>query len=90
MLGAYKGVLVTFHGKLKVLDKKKIVIETEDNQNLSLRVSSKTKFVDNGKTVKPSSIDLDTLVTVEASEDTDLSLLVANVSVDSQQKPNPK
>jgi hypothetical protein len=92
-LGAYKGVVVTFHGKLKVLDKKKIVIETDEKEEkelVSIRLTGKTKFFDKGKPVKPASIDMETEVTVDASEDTDLSVVAINVTVGSPEKANPK
>jgi hypothetical protein len=77
-----KGVIIVFKGKLKVLDKKKIVIETEDNELLTIKLTGKTKFMDDGKTVKPAEIDLETPVAIDATQDTDASLLAVNVSVD--------
>jgi len=85
-LGAYKGVAGTFHGKLKGLGKKEIVIETEESQMVTIRRSSKTKFLKDSKPIKPTAIDLETPITIEAAEDTDLSLLATNVTVD----PPPK
>ena len=81
-LGAYQGVVVTFHGKLKDRDKQKIDIETDENQVVEIRVSGKTKFLKNGKAIKASDIDLETHVTVDASEDKDLSVLAVAVTVD--------
>jgi len=83
-----KGVVVSLHGKLKVLDKKKIVIETEEKELVNIRLSGKTKFFSNGKAIKPASIDMETPVTVDASEDADMSVLAINVTVDSPQKTN--
>jgi hypothetical protein len=86
-----KGVIIVFKGKLKVLDKKKIVIETEDGELLTIKLTGKTKFIDDGKTVKPAEIDLDTPVAVDATQDTDASLLAVNVSVEKpDQRPNAK
>jgi hypothetical protein len=85
-LDGFKGVVVNFHGKLKILDKKKIVIETEANELLNIRLSSKTKFFNNGKAVKPASIDLETPVTVDAIEDTGLMVMAVEVTVDSPAK----
>lgn len=81
-LGAYKGVAGEFHGKLKEMKSKEIVIETEENQIVTIRRSSKTKFLKDSKPIKASAIDLETAITIEASEDTDLSLLATNVIVD--------
>jgi len=80
--GAYKGVAGEFHGKLKEMGKKEIVIETEENQIVTIRRSSKTKFLKDSKPIKPSAIDLETLITIEAAEDADLSLLATDVTVD--------
>ncbi len=85
-LDGFKGVVVNFHGKLKILDKKKIVIETEEKELLNIRLSGKTKFFNNGKVIKPASIDLETPVTVDAIEDTGLTVLAIDVTVDSPQK----
>jgi len=85
---APKGVVLVFHGKLKVLDKKKIVIETEESQLLTIKLTSKTKFLSDGKEVKPATIDLDAPLTVDVNQDTDASFLAVNVTVDSPEKSN--
>lgn len=41
---SYKGVAGSFRGTLKDLTKKEIMIETDEDQTVSIRVSSKTKF----------------------------------------------
>ena len=87
---APKGVLLVFKGKLKVLDKKKIVIETDTAELLTIKLTSRTKFLDQGAQVKPAAIDLETPLTVEANQDSDASLLAVNVSVDSAGKPADK
>jgi hypothetical protein len=90
-LGAYQGVIVTFHGKLKDRDKKKIEVETEENQLVTIRLSGKTKFLKDGKAIKASAIDLETAVSVDATEDRDLSILAIAVNVDSpREKTAPK
>lgn len=81
-----KGVIIVFKGKLKVLEKKKIVIETEDSELLTIKVTGKTKFLDSGKEIKPAQIDLETPVSVDANQDSDASLLAVNVTVDSPEK----
>lgn len=87
--GAYTGVAVTFHGKLKDINKKKLVIETDEDQTVSIRITGKTKFLKNDKAIKPTDIDLETRVMVDATEDADLSVIALNVIVDSpQQKKN--
>src|SRR5580658_1802339 len=83
---AYKDVAGSFHGKLKELSSKEIMIETEDNQTVSIRRSRKTKFLKGKQSIKPTDIDLETPITIDASEDADLKLTAVNVIVD----PPPK
>jgi len=84
-----KGVIIVFKGKLKVLDKKKIVIETEDGELLTFKLTGKTKFIGDGKTVKPAEIDLETPLAVDATQDPDASLLAVNVTVDKPRDEKP-
>jgi hypothetical protein len=83
--GAYN-VAGSFHGKLKDLTNKEITIETEDSQVLAIHRSRKTKFFKGTQSIKPSDIDLETMVTVEASEEVDLSLTAVSVTVDTPKK----
>jgi hypothetical protein len=83
--GAYN-VAGSFHGKLKELSKKEIMIETEDGQIVSIHRSGKTKFFKGTQSIKPSDIDIETPVTVDASEEVDLSLTAVSVTVDSPKK----
>ncbi len=84
--GAYKNVAGSFHGKLKDLTSKEITLETDDDQVVSIHRSRKTKFLKGTATIKPSDIDLETKVTVDASEDVDLSLTAVAVTVDTPKK----
>jgi hypothetical protein len=81
-VSAYKDVAGSFHGKLKDLSGKEIMIETDDNQIVSIRRSRKTKFLKGTRPIKPSDIDIEALVTVDATEDVDLKLTAINVTVD--------
>jgi hypothetical protein len=83
---ASKGVAVTFRGKLKDLDKKNVVIETEEDQTVSMRITGKTKFLKNDQAIKPSQIAPGTPISIDATEDTDLSIVALNVIVDSPPK----
>jgi hypothetical protein len=83
--GAYN-VAGSFHGKLKELSKKEIMIETEDGQIVSIHRSGKTKFFKGTQSIKPSDIDIETPVTVDATEDVDLTLTARSVSVDVPKK----
>jgi hypothetical protein len=83
--GAYN-VAGSFHGKLKELTGKEIMIETDDSQIVSIHRSRKTKFLKGTQSIKPSDIDIETPVTVDASEDVDLSLTARSVTVDTPKK----
>jgi len=79
----YKAAAGIFRGKLKLLNSKEIVIENDSKQMVSIRRSHKTKFLRNNLQIKPSDIDLETPVTIDATETAKVSLLAVNVSVDS-------
>lgn len=83
---AYKGLVVTLHGSLKKLTKKEMLIQSDDDQLLTIRCSRKTKYSDADGAIKPAAIDLESVVTVDASEDVDLKLMAINVKVDSSAK----
>ncbi len=83
--GAYS-VAGSFHGKLKDLTGKEITIQTEDDQIVSIHRSHKTKFYKGTEEIKPSDIDLETPVTVDAKEEVDLSLTAVSVTVDTPKK----
>ena len=78
---AYKGVAGSFHGTLKELTNKEITIETDGKQIVSIRRSRKTKFLKGDQPIKASDIDMETPVTVDASEDTGLTLTAVQVFV---------
>jgi hypothetical protein len=71
-----------FHGKLKELTKNEIVIENESKQIVSMRCSQKTQFLKNNEPIRPTDIDLDTSITVEAIEKSSSSLVALNVRID--------
>jgi hypothetical protein len=87
--GAYN-VAGSFHGKLKDLTSKEITIETDDDQIVSIHRVRKTKFLKGTQTIKPSEIDLETPITVDATEDVDLSLTAVSVTVDVPKKSTDK
>ena len=83
--GAYN-VAGSFHGKLKELTSKEIMIETDDDQMVSIHRSRKTKFLKGTQAIKASDIDIETPVTVDATEEVDLSLSAVTVTVDTPKK----
>lgn len=76
----------SFRGKLKELTNKEIMIETDDNQLVSIHRSRKTKFLKGDQTIKASDIDIETPVAVDAIEEVDLSLTARSVTVDTPKK----
>jgi hypothetical protein len=81
-----RGFYVTFHGKLKDLNKKSIILEEDSGKIMTFRRDKKTKFAEGNALIKDSDIDLESLVTVYATEDNDLKLIAAGILVDSNQK----
>jgi len=77
----YKTAIGIFHGRLKQLTDKEIVIENQSNQTISIRRSHKTKFLRNNEPIHPSDIDLDTPIIIEVTEEK-RSLAALNVKVD--------
>jgi hypothetical protein len=80
----YKAAAGIFRGKLKLLTTKEIVIENDSKQMVLIRRSHKTRFLRNNMEIKSSDIDLETPVTVDATESASVSLLAVNVSVDAR------
>jgi hypothetical protein len=80
----------SFHGKLKELNGKEITIETEEDQIVSIHRNRKTKFLKGTETIKPTDIDLESPITVDAIEEVDLSLTAVTVNLDIPKKtPSP-
>ena len=79
----YKAAVGIFRGKLKQLSDREILIENDVKQLLSIRRSRKTKFFMSNQVIAPSYIDLESSVTIDASESANGNLLAINVSVDS-------
>jgi hypothetical protein len=84
------GVVITFHGILKHLTKKEILLLADDNHIMTIRRVKKTKFLDSDQEIKSTDIDLESKITVYASEDHDLKMLALAVKVDpGQDKHDP-
>jgi hypothetical protein len=69
----------TFEGTLKLLSNKEIVIQLQSDQVLSIRRTRKTKFIENGKEIKPSDIAQGTPLAIDVKEDIDLKPLALRV-----------
>lgn len=85
--GAYGGPAVSFHGKLKELTKREIVIETDDDQALSIGRYRKTKFLKDNREIKAADIPMGASLTVDVTQDPDLKPLAVNVFVDPVKNP---
>jgi hypothetical protein len=73
------GAVASFKGKLKVVDKKQIVIESGEEQIVLFHRSKKTRFLAGEKAVKPEEIPLEAVVTVEASKDSVGDLVAVDI-----------
>ncbi len=80
-LGARKGVIVTFHGSLKKMTNKEILIQSDDHQLLTFRRNRETKFTKDNQEIKAYAIDLETPLTIDVKQDIDLKLIAVNVMV---------
>ena len=78
--GANENLAGTFHGKLKDLNGKEIVLQTVEDQTVVIRRSRKTKFWQEGKEIKASGIAMDEVVAVDAVEHIDLKPIAVRVS----------
>jgi hypothetical protein len=81
-----KGVTLSFHGTVKEVKKKLILLQTDDNRLMTFRRTSKTKFVDGDHNIKGNEVDLDSTATVDVVEDIDLKFLALTVTLDASQK----
>ena len=76
-----EGVSVSIQGTLEQLTKKEIMVQEKEGRLVTIRRSKKTKFYENGEEIKGNEIDMNTPITVDASEDRDLKLLALRVTV---------
>ncbi len=80
-MGVRKGLIVTFHGSLKKMTKKEILIQSDDHQLLTIRRNRETKFTKDNQEIKAYAIDLETPLTIDVRQDVDLKLIAVNVMV---------
>lgn len=71
--------VASFKGKLRAVDKKDIVILSEEDQTVTFHRSKKTKFLSGTKEIKPEEIPLESVVTVDASKDSVGDLIAVDV-----------
>ncbi len=78
----YQNLAGTFHGTLKQLNSKEIVIQTADDQAVVIRRSRKTKFMLDDKIIKAADIPMESSVSIDAAEDIDLKPTALTVTVE--------
>jgi len=79
---------VTFQGKLKVLTKKELIVEVDSGEeSLTFRILKKTRFLKDGKEIKPADVTPGTVVAVDVARDPDQKFSALNVIVS---PPKPK
>lgn len=87
--GAYNLPAVSFHGTVKSISGKEIVIVSDEEQQITIHRTRKTKFLKDDKAIKPGDIAEGSLVTVDVTKAADLSLSAVNVFVN-EAKPHHK
>jgi len=87
--GAYNEPAATFSGPLKRITGKLIVITGENDEAIEIRRTHKTKFLKDGKGIKPEEIAPGTLLRVDVGKDPDLNPQAINVVVDDQGERPP-
>jgi hypothetical protein len=81
--GAYNQPSATMHGTLKKITGKDIVIVVEGDQSVDIDRTHKTRFVKDGKEIKPADIAAGSIVTVDVNHDPQLHPLALTLTVDS-------
>ncbi|MGD0001044.1 MAG: hypothetical protein ABSE21_13195 [Bryobacteraceae bacterium] len=81
------GVTVNVKGVLKGLSKKELLVETDADHTVSLRRTSKTKFLREDKPVKADDVALEEKVDIEVAPDKDAKLMAVMVKLGAPEKP---
>ncbi len=81
--GAYNQPSATMHGTLKKITSKDIFILVENDQSVDIDRTHKTKFMKDGKEIKPADIAVGSVVTVDVNHDPQLHPLAVTLTVDS-------
>ena len=81
--GAYHEPAATMHGTLKRITNKAIVIIGDGDQSVEIVRTHKTKFLRDGKEIKPSDILVGSVLSIDVGKFPDLTPQAVNVMVDS-------
>ena len=79
--------VATFHGTLKSLSRKELVLEMPGDQTITFNISHKTKFLKAGKPVKPGQIPEGTPLSVDGKRDILGNTEAVAVRVEASAKP---
>jgi hypothetical protein len=79
--------VATFHGTVRSITKKEIVVDMAEEQSIAFHISHKTKFVKEEKAVRPTTIAAGASVTVDGKRDLLGNVDAVTVTVDSSKKP---
>ena len=86
--------VATFHGTVRSINKKEIVLDMPEDQSIAFHISHKTKFVKDEKPIKPAAVAAGALVTVDGKRDLLGNVEAVTVTVDTKPPakaapPNP-
>ena len=86
--------VATFHGTVRSINKKEIVLDMPEDQSIAFHISHKTKFVKDAKAIKPAAIAAGAMVTVDGKRDLLGNVEAVTVTVDTKPPaktgpPNP-
>ena len=80
-VGPVIDAVATFDGVFKAADKKFVLIQVESGDVMRMYITHGTKFVRDGKTVKPSEFHEGDKVVADATRDARLNLLAVKVEI---------
>ena len=78
-IGSVVDAVATFDGVFKSADKKYVEIQVESGDIMRMYMTHGTKFIRDGKTVKPSDFHEGDKVIVDATRDTRMNLLAVKI-----------
>jgi len=88
--GSVIDAVATFDGVFKTADKKYVEIQMESGDTMRMYITHGTKFIRDGKTVKPSDFHDGDKVTADATRDVRLNLLAVKIEKKADDKPAEK
>ena|SRR5690349_5716477 len=80
----------TFHGTLKSISKKELILALPDDHEVVFYLSHKTKFLKDQKPIKPSAIPADARLSVDGKRDIRGNTEAVSVTVESSKAEPPK